>query len=148
MLTRRPPSGYTLLEVLCALVIAGVLCALALPPAHRLMTVLATRAARDAAAGALFRARGIAPAHGGADLLIVPADGDLRVEADGVDAPVLRLAAEYGVTVVADGAPTDSIRLHFDALGIGRMASRTLRFRRGGAEARLTVSTFGRVRSW
>jgi hypothetical protein len=36
--------------------------------------------------------------------------------------------------------------LRYDALGLGRVASQTLLFTRGRAEARLTVSAYGRIR--
>jgi len=42
----------------------------------------------------------------------------------------------------------DTVVLRFDALGVGRMTSRTFRVRRGSAEAGLTVATYGRVRRW
>ena len=38
--------------------------------------------------------------------------------------------------------------IRFDALGLGQVASETLRFRRGGAEAGLVLSSYGRVRRW
>ena len=64
-----------------------------------------------------------------------------------VDDPV-RLGDAFGVTLAADQHAGGVIILEFDGLGIGRVASRTFRIRRGATEARLTLSSYGRPRRW
>ncbi len=55
------------------------------------------------------------------------------------------LAARHGVRADA-GRP--SLRLRYDGLGIGRIANSTIRLQRGTAEAGLSISAYGRVRTW
>jgi hypothetical protein len=55
------------------------------------------------------------------------------------------LGTEFGVTLSLGGAATE-VDLAYDALGLGRLASQTITFRRGSAAAALVVSGYGRVR--
>lgn len=147
---RNPPSGTTLLELVLVLTILGVLFGIAHSPLRRGLDGMAARGARDALAVGVARARAAAVGRGGATLLV-----DLRRAAfwvedlagDTVGAPV-DLAARYRVQVALDGAPAERVALRFDGLGIGRVTNRTFQLRRGRAEARLTLSAYGRPRSW
>jgi hypothetical protein len=67
------------------------------------------------------------------------------VEAPGADTLRLALGEEYGVRLhLARGRHETEIR--FDALGLGRMSSETVALRRNGAEVRLVISGYGRIR--
>jgi hypothetical protein len=55
------------------------------------------------------------------------------------------LQEEYGVSLDLGGGRTD-VELAYDALGLGRVASQTVVFRRGDATAELVVSGYGRLR--
>ena len=81
----------------------------------------------------------------------MPLDGTVLTLVGSADArprPHLRLAQDWRVTVSSPGFAGDTIAIRYDAIGIGRIANRTLRFERGHAVAGLTVSAYGRVRAW
>jgi len=140
-------SGATLLELLVTLTLLGILYGLALPRARRGLDALRVRSARESAFGVAMRVRALAQARGGATLVIdVPAHTISAIDSQGIAAESVHLAA-FGVDILADGA-ADRVRLRYDGRGIGRMASRTIRFRKGSVEAGLTFSSFGRVRRW
>lgn len=140
--------GFTLVEVVLVLCLVGILTSLATPALSAGRDGAAVRAARDQVAAALTYTRAAALARGGAALVVDVERANLWVRdaaGDTVARP-LDLRARYGVAVTTRGGPTVEIR--YDAMGIGRLASRTLRFRRGRARAVLTVSAYGRVRAW
>jgi prepilin-type N-terminal cleavage/methylation domain-containing protein len=141
-------AGFSLLELTVAVSIAAILAGVAAPLARSTLEGHAVRSARDTIAGALAHARAAAIMHGGATLELDAASGTLRLRtADGVQrGDALRLDRAHGVRIELSGGETAEIR--FDALGIGRMANRTIRVRRGRAEAGLTVSAYGRWRAW
>jgi len=139
--------GHTLLELsaVLALLAAGV--SILLSAAQGSRDRWAVEAAREEVAGLLAEARTEALAWGGAVVHLSAADGEVWYEAGG---------AERGRLVLSRGAPLELVlprgrpeaELRFDALGLGQVASQTLRFRRGAAETRLVVSAYGRVRRW
>lgn len=146
-------AGFTLLEALVAIAIVGVLAAIAAPSARRATDLAAVRAARDATATLLSRARSEATARGGAHLSIDLASSRLVVRsgrpgAGGDAIASFDLRERFGVRVESGGVSTGTVSLTYDAYGIGRVASRSLRFRRGPADAGLTVSSYGRVLRW
>lgn len=143
-------AGYTLVELVLLMVLVGVLVGLLAPATARVRDTLAVRAARDATAAALARTRMVAIAAGGARLVVVLDSALIAVEAVAGGArtpPPLQLRRDYGVSVHTSGS-SDTVGVEYDALGLGRVASRTLTFRRGAASAGVTVSAFGRVRRW
>lgn len=143
----RHRAAFTLLELMIALCVLGILLGAALPPMKRSLDSVAVRAARDELAAGVRSARAAARALGGARLLLdAPAARYAVVDAAGdtLAGPV-DLAERHGVAVEASGV-ADTVALPFDGLGIGRVASRTIRVRRGAAVAGLTVSAYGRVR--
>lgn len=148
-MTRRPlPTGHTLPELLGALLLVAVLAALAVPGLRYLEGAVAARAARDALVGVFARARAIAAARGGATVVLDQAARRVWIEDDRGAGSALELGEGFGVTLAVDGRADDPVRLRFDGLGIGRVTSRTVRLRRSGAEARVTLSSYGRVRVW
>lgn len=143
----RAKSGYTLIELLLVLFLLGVLLSLALQPLARWRDQAAVHAAREELAAALAHTRITAISASGATLVLTPATGSFstRTRAGTVGLPV-DLQARYRVGV--DAGAGDSVTFHYDALGIGRLTSRTVTMKRGGARAGITVSAYGRFRRW
>jgi len=148
-----PGRGFTLHELLVVLAVLAVLAAIAAPAAAGVSDAVAARGARDATASLLSRGRAEAPARGGTYLSVDlgTAMATLRAGRPGAEGALLAtldLRHTFGAKVDSRGVTEGVVDLVFDAHGIGRVASRTLSFRRGGAEAALTVSSYGRVRRW
>ncbi|MGH7481128.1 MAG: hypothetical protein ACRELV_03160 [Longimicrobiales bacterium] len=140
--------GATLVELLLALALIALLIGVAVPGVRGPLDRLAVQSAATAVAGSTARARIEAVARGRAAVEIDVATGRLRLVVDGpVDLETVDLRAEYGVRV-STIPPLPVVRLEYNALGLGVMASRSLRFRRGTAESGLVVSSYGRVRPW
>lgn len=135
--------GHTLAELTIVLLLLGMAGSALLPGARTASDRLAVVAAREAVATAVARARSGALLHGGATLrLSVPAGRVWVVAADSV-LYARELRAELGVTI--EIGAQDEAELAFDALGLGRRASRTVVLRRGRAEARLVIAAYGRA---
>lgn len=143
----RHARGFTLVETLMVLALLGVLLVVAMPPVARWRDRVAVRAARDEVASALARARITAVAAGGASLVLEPATARLWTRTPAADSlRPLDLRRRYGVGLEAGPGPL--VELPYDALGIGRLTSRTVVLRRRGAAAGLTISAYGRARPW
>lgn len=142
-----PRPGFTLIEMLIVLSVLGVLLVLTLPPVARWRDAAAVHAARDELAAALAWTRVAAASRSGATLVLDPETGRFwTVAAAGAAAPPTDLGSRYRVRL--DVGSSGPVLFHYDALGIGRLTSRTVHIRRRGAEAGLTVSAYGRVRRW
>jgi prepilin-type N-terminal cleavage/methylation domain-containing protein len=146
----RSRGGTTLPELLVVLAILAVVATMTMPRVGRALDVYATRAARDGLAAAVGRARVLAIARGSAAVRLDAAAGSLEVRAPAGAAAAedLPLSSLFGVRCELDGSPAAVVLLHFDALGIGRFSNYTLRCHRNGAEAFLTLSSYGRPRRW
>lgn len=144
-LRRPPPSrGSTLAELATAMVLIAVGLTVALPPATTLRDRLAVGAASNEVVAIFVRARAAAPRFGGARVDVRAVEDEvLLVAADSVLARA-RLALEHGVDLVLTNG-RDRAEIVYDALGLGRVASRTLVVRRGRAADTLRVSSYGRV---
>ena len=142
--------GTTLPELLVVFAILAIVATMTMPRVGRALDIYATRAARDAMAAAIGRARALAIARGSATVFLDAAAGTLRVQAPTGVSPSddLDLSSLFRVTCELDGNPAALVTLNFDALGIGRFSNHTLRCHRNGAEARLTLSSYGRPRRW
>jgi type II secretory pathway pseudopilin PulG len=141
---RTRPVGYTILELLTALVLMGLSLSVLLPAARRQVDRMAVLGAREEVAGLFHRARSEAVARGGARVFLVAEPARAELLAGDEVLVLAHLKDEYGVTLtLSSGRP--EAELTFDALGLGRVASQTLRFSRGRAEVRLVVSSLGRV---
>jgi type II secretory pathway pseudopilin PulG len=145
-----PRPGITLIELLFALVLATALGGVAAPRFSAALDRVAVSAATDSFAAQVTRARALALARGGARLML-----DVRCACSWLEdidgrhaASEVWFGSSYGVTLLVDGFRDTPVELSFDALGIGRLVNRTLRFRRGRIERRSTVSAYGRVRTW
>jgi Tfp pilus assembly protein FimT len=144
---RRP--GTTLFELACALVLIGIVLGISLPPLATARDVLAVRAARDAIVAASARTRAHAVHHGGAELHIDAAAGTLRiVTRDRRIDETTAVTHSIGVQLQLEGTAVTTAILSFDALGIGRVASRTIAVRRGAVAGGVTFSSYGRPRVW
>ena len=142
-MTRR---GYTIAELLVVLALLALLLAMAGPQAVRWRDAFAVRAARDDLAAALAWTRVAAVSGAGARLVVEPDPARFRTLTTLGDlGPAADLGDRYGVEFETPAAPTE---IAYDALGIGRLASRTLILRRGAARAGVVISAYGRVRPW
>src|SRR5688572_12414956 len=136
-------SAFTLPEVVLVLTLMGIAGTALLPSARAASDRLAVTAAREAVAALTARARSEAMAHGGAILHLRASDGHGWIEAGDSVLELRRLSEEFGVSV--DLGAGGEAELVFDALGLGRRASRTVVLRRGDAEARLVIAAYGRA---
>jgi prepilin-type N-terminal cleavage/methylation domain-containing protein len=137
------PRGFTLLETLFVLLLITLGLGLSLPAARRQADRMAVIAARESVVGLIALARREARASGGASLQLRRDGGRMWVESSHPPGDTLSVESSYGVRVELASA---SVAMPFDALGIGRLANRTLTFTRGAARTVLTISAYGRVR--
>jgi Tfp pilus assembly protein FimT len=148
-MSRSNRSGTTLFELVCVLTLLGVIAGLAAQPFANTCNVIAVRAARSTLVSAAARTRAHAVRHGGADLLIDSNNGTLRITTrDRVIDDMVPLNSVLAVRIQLDGTQAKNATLQFDALGIGRVASRTISLHRGGVTAGVTFSSYGRARTW
>ncbi|HSM34999.1 MAG TPA: prepilin-type N-terminal cleavage/methylation domain-containing protein [Longimicrobiales bacterium] len=145
--------GFTLLELLAVLATLAIFLAIAAPAGRTATDALAAAGARDAVAGALGLARAEAPGRRGAYLTLDLGSGLGTVRGGRPGAPgavlaTLDIGRTFGARVDSRGAVEGTVTIAFDAYGIGRLASRSLTFRRGRGAAALTISSYGRVRRW
>jgi Tfp pilus assembly protein FimT len=143
----RTRSAHTLVELALVLMVLGILAGLFVPPLSRARDELAVRAARNEVAAAIAVTRATAISSGGATFVLDTESGTGWIETTGGHrvSDGFALASRYGVSVSSDRTPP--VALRFDALGIGRLANAVIRVRRARAEATLTVSAYGRVRT-
>jgi hypothetical protein len=142
-------AGATLVDVVVVLAILSIVSGMAAPRLGAARDGWAAAAARDATIAIVAKARTQAMARGSARLIVDPVSSVIRLESPigVVVGEALHIGREWGVAVAVDRA-SGVVGIDFDGLGLGRLASRTLRFRRGAAEARLSLSTYGRPRRW
>jgi type II secretory pathway pseudopilin PulG len=143
-------SGLSLFDVIITLAVLAVLAVMATPGWVRARDAYAVRAARDAAAAVVERARSLATSRGSARLVVDPAAAELQLEAPAGTraASPVSIGHAFGVHVTVDGRSSGAVALDFNVMGLGVVANRTLRFRRGREEAGLTLSIYGRARRW
>ncbi len=124
------------------LAILALLCAVALPPARRLLDGAAVHAARDEIAAVLGDARRRARWRGERTDVLFAGDGTVRVVAGRDTVLVRRVGEVRGVRVAANRA---TIGYTPTGLGYGA-ANATIVVSRGAAADTLTLSRLGRVR--
>jgi prepilin-type N-terminal cleavage/methylation domain-containing protein len=137
-------QGLTLMELVVVLALMSFGLARAVPAARHQLDRMAVVAAREATAGLFHQAREEAVARGKAEVVLtaVPAKAELMA---GTDPPIRsNLEEGFGVSLALSGNRQE-VRMIFGPLGLGRVTSQTLRFRRGQAEAQLVISSLGRV---
>ncbi len=136
--------GHTLIELLFVLFLTGVTAAAVVPAAREYRDRAAVTAAREAVVGLLAEARLGAMERGRGAVRIVARPWRAAAIAGDSAVRAVDLSAAYGVDLSLSGSP-DTVEIRYDALGLGRVASRTLVFERGDQAASLVVSAFGRV---
>ena len=137
-------GGFTLFECLVVLAIVGIGVALGLPVLQNERDRWAVTRAREATAALLARARVDALGWGESAVTISRGHGRMERRRGGAVRERVDLGRRYGVSLGMSGRDTLAT-IAFNALGLGRMSARTLRFERGSASASLVVSTYGRV---
>lgn len=137
-------NGFTLFECLVVLAIVGIGIALGMPALQAQRDRWAVTRATTAVAAVLARARMEAMGSGGSKITISPSRRRIERSSRGVVRESLELGNRYGVSLEMSGRDTLAT-IEFNALGLGRMAARTLRFERGDVSASLVISTYGRV---
>jgi prepilin-type N-terminal cleavage/methylation domain-containing protein len=146
----RNRSGTTIPELIIALVIIGILASLASTSFSSARDIFAVRGARDAIIAAAARTRAESIGHGGATLTIHVAGDSLHISTrDRAVDERFALRGSVGVDIEIDGLHASTAAdITYDALGIGRLANRTIRLRRDRAVAGVTFSAYGRPRAW
>lgn len=139
--------GYTLLELSAVLALMAAAASILLAAGEGTRDRWAVEAAREEVAGLIAEARTAAVAWGGATVHLSGTEAEAWYEAGGTEWRHIELAEEVALELALPRGRAES-DLRFDALGLGQVASQTLRFRRGSAEATLVVSAYGRVRRW
>jgi type II secretory pathway pseudopilin PulG len=137
--------GHTLVELLFVLTLFVVSAASFAPAARRQRDRAMVTGAREAVVGVLAEARVAAMERGAAGVRIGTEPPVVEAWSAGVLLERVALGAELGVAVSLGGTSTD-VELTYDALGLGRVASQTITFRRGLETAEVVVSGYGRVR--
>ncbi len=137
-------TGHTLLEVVVVLALLLVAAGVSLPALRDLRDRWAAVEAREVAAGIFARARAEAPLSGGATVTVRERPPTIAWSAPSGGGEEVDLGSRFGVAVEVAGRATIAI-VDYDGLGLGRVASRTLHFRRGAADVRIVVSAYGRA---
>lgn len=140
-------AGYTLPEICLALGLAGIILGLAVPRFRHGLDVLAVRGARDALIGASARARSLGITRG-AGALRIGEDAMLRIESRGTVVEAFDLGRLYGVQLDIEHSQREEATLHYDLIGVGRLANLTVRLTRSEVQGRITFSAYGRPREW
>lgn len=138
-------SGYTFVEIVLVLGFLGVSLAAAIPPFQETRDRIAVRSARESVIGFFSRARYHAVLRGGAEVLASEGLQSVTLRSAVGVVEIQDLSATYGVQLDILGTAQE-VRFRFDALGLGRVSSRTLVLRRGDAVSRVILSAYGRAR--
>lgn len=136
--------GHTLLEIATVLALLGSTVAAVAPALRRHRDVSAVVAARESVVALVAEARVLAVGRGGADVRLSAGSSDASLLAGADTVRSLRIREDLGVELELGGR--DEVVLSYDAVGVGRVASATVGFRRGAEERFLVVSSYGRVR--
>jgi prepilin-type N-terminal cleavage/methylation domain-containing protein len=137
-------DGFTLLELSVALTLVAVGIGLVLPPIQGVRARLAVTGAREAVAALFVRARSEALLRGRASVWAAESPPRVLLEVLGDTLQVVDLEGSFGVGLNLSGSRSEA-EMAFDGRGLGRMASQTLHFHKGGATVRLVISSYGRV---
>jgi len=137
-------QGTTIVELTVVLGLLTLLGLAALPATRKQVDRAALIGAREAMAALVVRSRREAVRSGGARLLLSARDARAWVEVGDSVRVAVPLGSEFGVEMELVGGATRAA-LSFDALGLGRAASRTIVLRRGGEQVAVVVAAHGRV---
>jgi len=140
----RRPTGFTLLELCLVLSLLGVTWSVFLPAARQQRDRLAVLGAREEVLGLLHRTRAEAIARGGAELRLWADPARAAIVAGRDTLARAELGEIHGVGLELPRGRSVS-RLAYGSLGLGLVASHTIRLSRGEEEAVLVVSSLGRA---
>jgi len=137
--------GTTLLETLTVVVLVAMVVGAGGPTVQSLADRATVSMAREALVGLVAEARIVALARGGATVVIERRPPRASITVDG---RVVRSLEEGVPTAIGLdlGRGRDRLELSYDALGLGRVASATVRLRLRDTERTLVISSYGRVR--
>lgn len=136
--------GMTLLELVIVLAVFGVVLGLAAPRLAAGLDGWVVREAREDIVALLYRARMEARRTGEATV-VIESGGGAELEVPGWERPLVWTPSDPQV-VLGVGGSRDRARIVFGPSGVGRVASTTLKVRRGAVEATVVVSSYGRIR--
>ena len=137
--------GHTLVELAVVLALAALVTASLSPAARGYLDRAAVVGAREVTVGLLSEARLAAMASGSARVTIASGPWSARSEVGDSLISIAALETGFGVTVELSGGRTRA-EIAYNALGLGRVASETVVFRRGDTSTTLIVSNLGRAR--
>ena len=141
---RRRGEGFSLPELVLVMTILGLVLGGALPAATHLRDRLAVVGARESVVGIFHRARIEAVAFGGASIVLRVSPPGAELWAAGALRSSVPLGGDLDVEMTLSSG-RERVEILFDALGLGRVASQTIRFMRNGSRSGLVVSSLGRV---
>jgi hypothetical protein len=125
------------------LALVAVALGVAVPPVGAIRDRWAVRSASAELTALVARARAEAPARGGTRVELDALVSRVRLSGGDSVLDEAWLEREHGVRLDLGGRA--GAELVFDALGLGRIASRTIVLVRGSRRDTLTVSSYGRV---
>jgi hypothetical protein len=137
--------GHTIAELCAVLLLLTLGVSFLEPVARKMRDRFAVVAAREAVASLVAEARIGGVQRGGAVVTLEAEPSRASLDVAGLTPRSVALERDLGVRVSL-GRSRSRTELRYDALGLGRVASETITFLRGGAEAALVISAYGRVR--
>ena len=142
--TEPDPGGFTLLELVIVLALVGLVVSVLTPLAASLGDRMAVQAARESVVGVFHRARLEAVSVGESRIVLTAAPARVELWSGGILRSAVGLGKDFGVHMELSG-DGEGAEIRFGALGLGRVASQTIRFSRGAVQKTLVVSSYGRV---
>ncbi len=137
--------GFTLLELTGVLALLALAASLSFPMGWSVRERLSVTGAREELVSLITRARAEALQRGGSSLIVIRDPAEFRIEAGGELLHRVEIGAIWRTELVLSGGRS-TVEIHFDALGLGRMAASSVTLTRGSATARLIISAYGRIR--
>ena len=141
---RLGPEGFTLLELIVVLALSAISLSVLLPAARRQVDRMAVLGAQEEVAGLFHQARALALARGSSEIVISSTPPRVQLLSVRDTFAGAELQSRYGVNIGLARGRSEA-RLRFGPLGLGQIASQTIRFRRGEEESLLVISSLGRV---
>lgn len=137
-------TGTTLAELITVLTLVGILTTLAAPRMLGSVDRWVVREAREELVSLLYEARMEARLRGEA-VVRIESGGGAEIEPAGGSPGRGWVPSVQGLEIEVAGS-RDQAEIRFGPTGVGRFANATILVRRGRAEERLVVSSYGRVR--
>jgi prepilin-type N-terminal cleavage/methylation domain-containing protein len=146
----RSRAGYSLIEMMVVLVIAGIAMSISLPKFAAMRDRMSVRSAKQQFASYLATARSAAIRQGQSGQFHANANNIWSNvnQANGTNINVSRavsLKTARGVTVTLGGSPPSQDSIVFDSRGMGSTGARTYLFTRNGIKDSICVSRLGLI---